>query len=96
MAWPMSVASRVDLTAPARPGCYRFSIGVVVFGISGYAPVPVIGERDVSDRSTPPVVGDAAPEFELAGSDGKTHRLADHRGRRAVVLAWFPKAYTPG
>jgi len=37
-----------------------------------------------------------APEFELAGSDGEVHRLADHRGRRAVVLAWFPKAYTPG
>jgi peroxiredoxin Q/BCP len=37
-----------------------------------------------------------APEFELAGSDGKTHRLADHRGQRVVVLAWFPKAFTPG
>ncbi len=40
--------------------------------------------------------GDPAPDFELPGTDGKTHRLADHRGRRAVVLAWFPKAMTPG
>jgi peroxiredoxin Q/BCP len=41
-------------------------------------------------------VGDAAPQFELVGSDGKTHRLTDHLGQRAVVLAWFPKAFTGG
>jgi peroxiredoxin Q/BCP len=40
--------------------------------------------------------GDPAPDFELPGSDGKTHSLAEHRGRRAVVLAWFPKAFTGG
>jgi peroxiredoxin Q/BCP len=41
-------------------------------------------------------VGDAAPAFSLPGSDGKMHALADHAGKRAVVLAWFPKAFTPG
>ena len=40
-------------------------------------------------------VGDAAPEFALTGSDGKLHRLSDYRGT-AVVLAWFPKAFTGG
>jgi peroxiredoxin Q/BCP len=40
--------------------------------------------------------GDAAPSFALAGSDGKTHRLADVRGKQAVVIAWFPKAFTGG
>ena len=40
-------------------------------------------------------VGDMAPAFELRGSDGKVHRLADYNGR-AVVLAWFPKAFTGG
>ncbi len=40
-------------------------------------------------------VGDPAPNFALAGSDGKTHRLSDYKGR-AVVLAWFPKAFTGG
>ncbi|MBC7816710.1 MAG: redoxin domain-containing protein, partial [Planctomycetaceae bacterium] len=29
------------------------------------------------------------------GSDGKTHTLADYKGR-TVVLAWFPKAFTGG
>jgi hypothetical protein len=41
-------------------------------------------------------VGDPAPPFDLAGSDGKTHKLSDHLGQRAVVLAWFPKAFTGG
>jgi len=40
--------------------------------------------------------GDAAPEFSLAGSDGKTHKLSDYKGKQAVVLAWFPKAFTGG
>ena len=41
-------------------------------------------------------VGDAAPAFNLPGWDGKSHRLADHKGKSAVVLAWFPKAFTGG
>ena len=41
-------------------------------------------------------VGDAAPEFSLKGTDGKTHRLSDYRGKKAVVVAWFPKAFTQG
>ncbi len=43
-----------------------------------------------------PAVGDEAPAFRLVGSDGKTHSLEDHRGKRAVVIAWFPKAFTGG
>jgi peroxiredoxin Q/BCP len=40
--------------------------------------------------------GEQAPEFALPGSDGKLHRLEDYVGKQAVVLAWFPKAFTPG
>ncbi|MBN1908889.1 MAG: peroxiredoxin [Pirellulales bacterium] len=40
--------------------------------------------------------GDKAPDFTLKGSDGKTYRLSDLVGKQAVVLAWFPKAFTPG
>jgi peroxiredoxin Q/BCP len=40
--------------------------------------------------------GDAAPAFSLPGSDGKTHRLSEYSGKKVVVLAWFPKAFTGG
>jgi peroxiredoxin Q/BCP len=43
-----------------------------------------------------PGVGDVAPAFSLPGSDGKSHSLADFKGKQAVVLAWFPKAFTGG
>ena len=41
-------------------------------------------------------VGDPAPNFTMVGSDGKTYSLSDFKGKRAVVLAWFPKAFTSG
>jgi len=41
-------------------------------------------------------VGDTAPDFSLQASDGKTYKLSDFRGKQAVVVAWFPKAFTAG
>lgn len=41
-------------------------------------------------------VGDPAPDFELQGSDGKTYKLSSFKGKQAVVVAWFPKAFTGG
>src|SRR2546423_12536836 len=41
-------------------------------------------------------VGDPAPDFSLPGTDGKTYKLSDFKGKQAVVLAWFPKAFTGG
>ncbi len=62
---------------------FRFTITLVLTlctGIAGAAPL---------------AIGDPAPPFELAGSDGNIHRLADYAGR-TVALAWFPKAFTGG
>lgn len=39
--------------------------------------------------------GDPAPDFSLQASDGRTYRLRDLAGH-AVVIAWFPKAFTGG
>jgi peroxiredoxin Q/BCP len=60
------------------------------FGLAllGFAAVPsAAGELKV---------GDPAPNFTLEASDGKTYQLADFKGKQAIVLAWFPKAYTRG
>ena len=40
--------------------------------------------------------GDDAPPFELTGRDGKTYRLSDFKDSKAVVIAWYPKAFTGG
>jgi thioredoxin-dependent peroxiredoxin len=58
----------------------------VVSSVTGQAQAPAVELK----------VGDAAPAFSLPGSDGKTHSLADSKGKAAVVLAWFPKAFTGG
>lgn len=41
-------------------------------------------------------VGDTAPDFSLAASDGATYRLSDFAGKTMVIVAWFPKAFTGG
>jgi peroxiredoxin Q/BCP len=49
-----------------------------------------------ADAPKPLEAGDTAPAFSLPGSDGKTHSLSDYAGKKMVVLAWFPKAFTGG
>jgi len=41
-------------------------------------------------------VGDKVPDFALKGSDGKTYKLADLKGKKHIVIAWYPKAFTGG
>ena len=41
-------------------------------------------------------VGELAPSFRLSGSDGKDYSPADYKGKSAIVLVWFPKAFTAG
>ena len=51
------------------------------------------------DKAKPKVelkAGDPAPDFSLPGTDGKTYKLSDFKGKQAVVVAWFPKAFTGG
>jgi len=41
-------------------------------------------------------VGDVAPDFSLRSTTGQEVRLSDFRGKRNVVLAFFPAAFTGG
>ena len=41
-------------------------------------------------------VGDKAPSFTLMGSDGAEYSLDAFLGKKAVVIAWYPKAFTGG
>ena len=58
----------------------------------------VMGALGMADAQMAPTlkVGDMAPDFSLQGTDGKTHKLSDYRGKSSVVVAWFPKAFTQG
>jgi len=41
-------------------------------------------------------IGDTAPDFTLSSSTGKPIKLSDFRGKKTVVLAFFPAAFTGG
>jgi peroxiredoxin len=41
-------------------------------------------------------VGDTAPDFTLPDQNNHPVKLSDFRGKKAVVLAFFPAAFTGG
>ena len=41
-------------------------------------------------------VGDTAPDFTLQASDGNTYSLDQFKGKQAIVIAWYPMAFTHG
>ena len=64
-----------------------FAIGLVAA-----LAVPLMAQAPAAELK----VGDAAPNFKLQATDGKTYQLSDFKGKKAVVIAWFPKAFTQG
>ena len=48
------------------------------------------------NASASPEIGDAAPDFQLKGSDGNTYSVSQFKGKQPVVIAFFPKASTSG
>jgi peroxiredoxin len=48
---------------------------------------------------TPLKVGDVAPDFAIAANSTSNHtavKLSDFRGKKNVILAFFPAAFTGG
>jgi peroxiredoxin Q/BCP len=73
------------------------STGVAVFAAAADKKSPPGGTSAAkADGKAELKVGDAAPDFDLPASDGKTYKLSDFKGKQAVVVAWFPKAFTGG
>lgn len=64
--------------------------------IAALAGMALMVAWSVAAAAGEPKVGDPAPAFSLQGSDGKVYSLNDFKGKSAVVLAWFPKAFTGG
>lgn len=43
-----------------------------------------------------PKVGTKAPDFALTNVDGKTVKLSQYKGKKNVLLGFFPKSFAPG
>ena len=95
--WSPNQTRNVDINAQ----CVTFSVGIMWRTITATAGGIITGLINLlSTRNSGPRIelgpGDLAPNFTLVGSDGRWYRLSDFRGTDVVVLAWFPKAFTPG
>ena len=66
---------------------HRYSPWALALAIVALAAAP--GAAELS-------VGDPAPDFTLPATDGSEPTLSDYKGKNHVVLAFFPKAFTPG
>ncbi len=55
-----------------------------------------LAAQDTQPGKTQLKPGDTAPDFTLTDTDGKPVKLSDFRGKKNVVLAFFPAAFTGG
>ena len=64
------------------------------------ASVPLLAQQSQQARPQAPKthlkVGDAAPDFTLPATDGKTYSLSEFKGKKNVVLAFYVLAFTGG
>ena len=75
-----------------------FALLLAVVGFAGAVSAQSQAAAPATQTAPQPTlkVGDMAPDFSLQASDGKTYKLSSFRGKQAVVLAWFPAAFTGG
>ena len=71
-------------------------VAVLSVGLMAQAPAAAPAQGAPAAPAVELKVGDTAPDFTLPASDGKTYKLSDFRGKQAVVVAWFPRAFTQG
>jgi peroxiredoxin len=55
-----------------------------------------VGRKSVAKQTQTLKIGDRAPDFELPGHrGGEKFRLSDARGKKNVVLVFYPLDWTP-
>lgn len=64
------------------------------FAVAVCLSIPSLAPKAVAQDAIK--VGAKVPEFEMKGSDGKTYSAKDFQGKQAVIIAWFPRAFTGG
>ena len=72
---------------------------LVIAGWSGSGSRPALGQKKTPKPAPSLKVGDRAPDFKLQYFDGKDLKdvsLADYRGKKNVVLAFYVFAFTGG
>ncbi len=72
-------------------GAVALAVGLVL-SVALVLAAPAVAQEEEGGLA----VGDQAPDFSLKGSDGETYSLAQFKGEKPVILAFFPKAFTGG
>jgi peroxiredoxin len=55
-----------------------------------------VGRKSLASQTKTLKVGDTAPDFQLPGHRGtETFKLSDYRGKKNVVLVFYPLDWTP-
>ena len=56
----------------------------------------MLSAQNITPPKTHLKVGEEAPDFTLPDANNKPVKLSDFRGKEAVVLAFFPAAFSGG
>jgi len=70
--------------------------GIVALGQQSPSQQPPATQQPKPPSKTHLKVGDAAPDFTLRATDGKSYKLSDFKGKKNVVLAIYVLAFTGG
>ena len=67
---------------------------ISLFSTAAFA--ALLSAQSITPPKTTLKVGDEAPEFTLRDTNGKMVKLSDFKGKKSVVLAFFPAAFSGG
>ena len=70
--------------------------GLFTVAASVWAQAPAAPAAAKKPMSSTLNVGDMAPDFTLTSTQGGKVTLSEFRGKKTVVLAFFPAAFTGG